>query len=50
MTDLIMFGLFAVAGISVAYLNIWHYKRRRAMTPEQRRMDDEIIRREIQMW
>ena len=41
-----LFGLLA----SLAIANIGYERERRRMTPEERRIDDERISEEIQLW
>ena len=39
-----------VIGGGIAWLNIHDHRRRCAMTPEERRLEDEETQREMQIW
>lgn len=39
-----------VVGLLIVALNVWDFRRRRAMTPAERAADDEEARRELAIW
>ena len=41
--------LFTIVA-AIVWLNVWHWRRRRKMTPQERAAEDEEIRAYLQEW
>jgi hypothetical protein len=48
--ELFIWTVFALLIAVYALLNIWYWKHRAGMTPEQRKTDDEQAKIDIQTW
>lgn len=50
MTASFLILILILAAVGMVWLNITHYRQRRAMTPEERKRDDDEMRDDLFIW